>query len=67
MPEAGGLRLTWTSKPDRSYAVEKTIDLGPEAFWSPAASGITGEGDTTSYLDDSAGSLPTAFYRIRQE
>ena len=64
--EAGGLRLAWTSKSDRSYSVEKTIDLGPEAFWSSVASGITGEGDATSYLDDAVGN-PTAFYRVRQE
>ena len=65
--EAGGLRMIWNSKPDRTYTVEATEELGPNALWFPLATGIASDGDTTSFVDDLSLGLPTSFYRVRQE
>ena len=65
--EAGGLALTWNSKPDQTYAVESSEKLGPDANWSPLATGIASGGETTSFVDDFRLGSPSIFYRVRQE
>ena len=65
--EAGGLRMSWNSKPGLTYSVETTGELGPNALWVPVADGIASDGDTTSFVADLSLQSPRMFFRVRQE
>ena len=61
----GGLQVTWTSVPGKSYAVEFSEAL-PAASWTPLATNIAASaGATTSFTDTNAGGGAGRFYRIR--
>lgn len=66
-PEAGGVRVTWTTAEGRSYRVQTNGDLNAPFVDSGESIAAPGVGEsTTNVVDSSAGAnAQTRFYRVR--
>ncbi|MEW6160253.1 MAG: putative Ig domain-containing protein, partial [Verrucomicrobiota bacterium] len=62
---SGGVRLTWTSEPQRTYRVQYASTV-PTATWTPLGAAITATGATASF-EDNPGDHAVRFYRIVAE
>ena len=61
------VNLTWTSKPTRSYSIQKRLDLNPVSIWSDSGLGVllaSGYSTSASFGDSSA---PSRFYRVQAQ
>ena len=59
--------VTWSSVTNRTYALERAIDLGAAPAFSVLRSNLPGLPDTTTFTDtNTLGSAPR-FYRVRVE
>jgi hypothetical protein len=63
-PTTGNVTLTWDSKPSKNYAIDISTDLGS---WTELVTGISSQGDETSYTDEFTGGVQSIrFYQLRE-
>jgi hypothetical protein len=58
------VKLTFTSQPSRTYAVEYAADVGA-TNWTALTETLASGGSSTSYTNTATANLPSAFYRVR--
>jgi hypothetical protein len=63
----GRATLTWSSVTNRSYAVERSTNLGAPPAFSVLRSNLRGQPGTTSFTDTNPVTGTPCFYRIRVE
>jgi hypothetical protein len=61
---SSGVSLRWNSVTNRSYFVERAINLGPPASFSPLQINIPGLSVTTSFTDTNPPNSIPVFYRV---
>jgi len=59
-----GVTVSWQSVSNRTYSLERAINLGMQPAFSPAASNIVGQAGTTSFTDTNATGPGPFFYRV---
>ena len=57
---ATGFRVVWP-KSEEGYRLERTVNLGASANWSPVDSTVVGDENSAAVIDEAA-----AFYRLRK-
>jgi len=62
--DASGVTVSWQSVRERTYSLERAINLGMQPAFSPAASNIVGQAGTTSFTDTNATGPGPFFYRV---
>jgi hypothetical protein len=60
----GGMLLTWTSEPDKTYRVAYKSSL-PDGNWTDLSGDITATSTTPSWPDYSAADVSHRFYIVR--
>ena len=65
--QVGGINLTWSSSPIKTYTVEFAATLGAPTVWTPLTNNLPAVDLTTSYLDTVTHTGNTGFYRVVQE
>ena len=58
------VRLGFASISGKSYRVEKSLNLGFDAFWSIVQNDMPGTGSVIPILDQVNGTQPRGFYRV---
>jgi len=61
---ARGVTVSWQSVSNRTYSLERAINLGMQPAFSPAASNIVGQAGTTTFTDTNATGPGPFFYRV---
>ena len=64
-PSTRNATLTWTSRKNRFYIMERSTDL---VDWEELTDSVPSEGDSTSYVDEAVpADLTKAYYRVTEE
>jgi hypothetical protein len=63
----GGVELTWTSVTNRSYALERALDLAEASPFELLQSNLPGQEGATTFTDTNAPGPGPYFYRVQVE
>jgi hypothetical protein len=63
-PAGTNVTVTWQSVAGVSYFLERSTDLSASPPFTPLATGIPGQTNTTSFADTNAATAPRLFYRV---
>ncbi len=61
---ASGVTVTWQSVTNRSYYLERSVDLSAQPDFVNVQSNILGQAGTTSYTDTNVAGVGPCFYRV---
>ena len=59
-----GITVSWQSVTNRSYYLQRSLDLSTQAPFVNVQSNIVGQAGTTSYTDTNAAGVGPFFYRV---
>jgi hypothetical protein len=63
-PVGTNVTVSWQSVAGVNYFLERSTNLASSPVFTPLATGIPGQGGTTTYTDTDAGRLAPLFYRV---